>query len=131
MRIWSAPMDKYSEPPGEGVPTRCILRGMWRDPIGGWVYLPLLFAVAVLPASGQRPLSFAVQLYPVFQKAGCRMCHNPEGVASPTRLRFPEEGAPKERIESFGKSLVELVDRRHPGDSILLQKPTNRIKHSG
>ena len=59
------------------------------------------------------------------------MCHNPEGVASPTRLRFPEEGAAKERVEAFGKSLVELIDRQNHDDSILLKKPTNRIKHSG
>ena len=104
---------------------------MTRDQTGDWVRLSLLFAAGVLTASGQPPLSFADKLYPVLQKAGCRMCHNPEGVASPTRLRFPEEGAPPERLEAFGKSLVELVDRRNPGSSILLQKPTNRIKHSG
>src|SRR6266849_1630739 len=98
-------------------PAGCILRGMrgvTRDPTGDWVRLSLLFAVGVLTASGQQPLSFADKLYPVFQKAGCRMCHNPEGVASPTRLRFPEEGASKDRVEAFGKSLVELVDRQNP-----------------
>src|SRR5207248_7346238 len=30
-----------------------------------------------------------------------------------------------------GKSLVELVDRQHPDKSLLLNKPTNRLKHSG
>ena len=44
----------------------------------------LFFALCVLAASGQQPMSFADKLYPVFQQAGCRMCHNPEGVASPT-----------------------------------------------
>jgi len=104
---------------------------MRRGQIGDWVRLSLLFAAGGLTAWGQQPLSFADKLYPVLQKAGCRMCHNPEGVASPTRLRFPEEDAPRDRVEAFGKSLVELVDRRNPGNSVLLQKPTNRIKHSG
>jgi hypothetical protein len=91
----------------------------------------LFFALSVVAASGQQPMSFADKLYPVFQQAGCRMCHNPEGVASPTRLHFPEEGASNEKVEAFGKSLVELVDRDNPDNSILLRKPTNRIKHSG
>jgi len=34
-------------------------------------------------------------------------------------------------VEAFGRSLVELVDRDNPDNSILLKKPTNRIKHSG
>jgi len=70
-------------------------------------------------------------LYQTLEKAGCRACHNPEGVASPTRLRFPDSDAPTARIQAFGKSLVELVDRQNPDNSILLQKPTNRIQHSG
>ncbi len=91
----------------------------------------LVFVFSVLAASGQQPVSFVEKLYPVFQQAGCRMCHNPEGVASPTRLHFPEEGASNEKVEAFGRSLVELVDRDNPDNSILLKKPTNRIKHSG
>lgn len=85
-------------------------------------------ALAVLSA---QPFEFSEKLYPVFQKSGCPMCHNPEGVASPTRLRFPEEGASKDRVEVFGRSLVELIDRQNPEDSILFKKPTARIKHSG
>jgi hypothetical protein len=81
-------------------------------------------------ASGQAP-SFTGQLYPVLEKAGCRACHNPEGVASPTRLKFPDEDAAPARIEAFGKSLVELVDRQNPDNSILFLKPTNRVQHSG
>src|SRR5438477_8495540 len=89
-----------------------------------------LFGSGALAASAQ-PFEFAEKLYPVFEKAGCRMCHNPEGVASATRLRFPEEGGSPERLEAFGRSLVELVDRQNPDDSILFRKPTARIKHSG
>ena len=85
----------------------------------------------MLAASAQQPITFADKLYPVLQQAGCRMCHNPEGVASPTRLRFPEESASNQTVEAFGRSLVELVDRDNPDNSILLKKPTNRIKHSG
>src|SRR5438034_2968657 len=65
------------------------------------------------------------------EKAGCRACHNPEGVASPTRLRFPDPDAPRARVQAFGKSLVELVDKQNPDNSVLLLKPTNRVQHSG
>src|SRR5579872_3557637 len=91
----------------------------------------LLFLATALAARAEQPFNFGDKLYPVLQKAGCQMCHNPEGVASATRLRFPEEGASKERIEGFGKSLVELVDRTNADNSILFKKPTARIKHSG
>src|SRR6185436_12796193 len=37
----------------------------------------------------------------------------------------------KPRIEAFGKSLVEFVDRQTPVKSILLLKPTLRIPHTG
>ena len=96
----------------------------------GWRFL-ILMAAGALAASAEQPFSFADKLYPVLEKAGCHNCHNPEGVASPTRLHFPEEGASKDQVEAFGKSLAELVDRQNPSSSILLNKPTNRIKHSG
>jgi hypothetical protein len=97
--------------------------------MSGWRSLLLL--VGAIAASAQPPFSFADKLYPALQKAGCPLCHNPEGVASPTRLHFPDADAPKDRIEAFGKSLAELVDRKNPDSSILFNKPTNRIKHSG
>ena len=74
---------------------------------------------------------FTRNLYPVMEKAGCRGCHNVDGVASATRLHFPDEDAPAARIEAFGKSLVVLVDRDHPEKSLLLNKPTLRIPHTG
>ena len=76
-------------------------------------------------------ISFSGRLFPVLQKAGCSNCHNPNGVASATRLHFPNEDASPERIEAFGKSLVELIDRNNPDNSFLLLKPTNRIPHGG
>ena len=63
--------------------------------------------------------------------AACRSCHGPDGVASPTRLHFPEPDAAPERIEAFGRSLVTLINRDNPDASLLLNKPTNRVAHAG
>jgi hypothetical protein len=81
-------------------------------------------------ASGQTS-PFSRSLYPILQNAGCSACHNPDGVASATRLRFPPPTASADRIEAFGKHLVILVDRDHPEDSLLLKKPTKRVAHGG
>jgi hypothetical protein len=99
-------------------------------------FLPLLSALLLLPLGGQpdtpgRPGYFTRNLYPVLEKAGCRGCHNVDGVSSATRLHFPDEDATPDRIEAFGKSLVVLVDRGHPAQSLLLNKPTLRIPHTG
>jgi hypothetical protein len=91
----------------------------------------LMLLVAAARGLYSQPLSFIDDVYPAFEKAGCKHCHNPDGVASGTRLHFPDESATKQRISAFGESLVELVDRGNPAKSILLAKPTNRIKHSG
>ena len=93
-----------------------------------WRNLFLIFATVSARA---QTISFSDQLYPVLERAGCRTCHNPEGVASPTRLRFPDADVSKARIDAFGRSLVELVDRRDPAKSLLFLKPTNRMKHTG
>jgi len=77
------------------------------------------------------PASFSDDVYPLFGKAGCPNCHNANGVASATRLHFPDQDAPKARVEAFGRSLVELVDRDNPDNSLLLLKPTNRVPHGG
>jgi hypothetical protein len=82
-------------------------------------------------AAAAEPVSFSKSVFPVFQGANCRSCHSPEGVASPTRLQFPELDATPERIDAFGKSLVALVDRKAVDNSILLKKPTNRTPHAG
>src|SRR5215475_5752705 len=75
--------------------------------------------------------SFARTLYPVLEKAACRSCHSPDGVASATRLQFPEPDANADQIEAFGRSLVALINRHNPEESLLLKKPTNRIPHAG
>ena len=74
---------------------------------------------------------FRTTLYPVLEKASCRNCHNTDGVASATRLHFPEADAPASKIEAFGNSLVILIDREHPESSLLWKKPTARIPHTG
>lgn len=76
-------------------------------------------------------VSFSREVYPVFQGANCQACHNSKGVASATRLQFPEADAPAEQLENFGRSLAVLVDRSAPEKSLLLNKPTNRVEHTG
>lgn len=91
----------------------------------------LALAAASVPMAAQTVPSFTADVFPVLQKAGCENCHGPNGVASPTRLHFPESGASRAVIEAFGESLVELVDRGNPAGSLLLAKPANRIRHAG
>jgi hypothetical protein len=87
-----------------------------------------LSSACILSAQNQP---FGAGLYPVLEKAACRNCHNRDGVASATRLHFPDADAPASKIELFGNSLVILVDREYPDKSLLLNKPTNRISHAG
>ncbi len=86
--------------------------------------LPVVNAQAPAP-------SFAASVYPVLEKANCRSCHTDEGVASGTRLYFPPETASGEEIEAFGLTLAALVNRADPSSSLLINKPTNRIRHVG
>jgi hypothetical protein len=74
---------------------------------------------------------FVEKVYPVLHAAQCERCHSDNGVASESRLEFPEPEATRDGIAAFGLSLVELVDRRNPDQSLLLRKPTRRVKHSG
>jgi hypothetical protein len=81
-------------------------------------------------AAGQTS-PFSDGVYPVLKNAGCPTCHNSNGVASATRLHFPDASASTERAEAFGRSLVRLVDLKHPEESLLLMKPTKRVAHAG
>ena len=83
------------------------------------------------PLAAAQDTSFVRSVYPVLERAGCAGCHNSNGVASGTRLHFPEEGTAAQQLEAFGKSLVKLVDRQHPENSLLLKKPTQRTPHGG
>src|SRR5262245_31428110 len=104
-----------------------------RKPGGFKAFLALaLFSIWAMEGfSPAQEISFSRTLYPVLEKAACRSCHNPDGVASVTRLRFPEPDANADQIEAFGRSLVALIDRGKPEESLLLRKPTNRVSHAG
>ena len=95
-----------------------------------------LLAVGLAPAARAQataadPAFFAAKLYPVLEAAGCSGCHAQDGVASATRLHFPESGADARRIQAFGLTLAALVDRSDPSKSLLLNKPTTRTPHTG
>ncbi len=75
--------------------------------------------------------TFPQSVYPVLEKAACRTCHEPDGVASTTRLQFPDEGANAAKLEEFGRSLVLFINRDQPEASPLLAKPTGRMGHAG
>jgi hypothetical protein len=77
------------------------------------------------------PVFFASQVFPVFEAAKCSGCHAASGVASATRLHFPDRGATPAQIQAFGLSLASLVDRADASRSLLLTKPTNVVRHTG
>ena len=77
------------------------------------------------------PVFFQSQVFPVFEAAKCSGCHAASGVASATRLHFPESGATPAQIQAFGLSLSNLVDRVDASKSLLLTKPTNVARHTG
>jgi hypothetical protein len=77
------------------------------------------------------PVFFQSQVFPVFEAAKCSGCHAPSGVASATRLHFPERDATPAQIQAFGLSLSTLVDRADVSKSLLISKPTNVVRHTG
>lgn len=102
--------------------------------------LALLLAAGVVLLNAPRAFAqsqaadsafFTDKLFPVLEAAQCRGCHARDGVASGTRLHFPEKDAPANSIQAFGLSLAALVDRADPSKSPLLSKPTNRVPHTG
>ncbi len=100
--------------------------------MSGWFILRFS-AVCVVSAilSAAPAPDFAGTVYPVLQKAGCAGCHGPDGVASGTRLLFPEADASRQELESFGLRLYSLVNKADPGKSLLLAKPTRAVAHAG
>jgi len=89
-----------------------------------------VFLLATLSLSAQTR-DFVKDVYPVLKKADCMGCHNLNGVASTTRLLFPDAGADSGEILSFGESLRMMVDRSAPDESLLIAKPTGRVAHGG
>ena len=57
---------------------------------------------------------FADAVYPALHAVQCERCHSDNGVASETRLEFPEPDAGRDRITAFGLALMDLVDRHGP-----------------
>ena len=94
--------------------------------------IALGLASVTLRAGPQTPtISFTRTVYPIFESAQCRGCHSDDGVASATRVHFPEPNASPDEIEAFGLTLAALVDRADPARSLLINKPTNRVRHTG
>ena len=90
-----------------------------------------LFIATNLTAQAVNAPWFVKNLYPAFEKANCRTCHVTDGVAGPTKLVFPETEANDVEKEIFGLQLQRWVNTKSPAQSLLWNKPTNRIKHSG
>ena len=86
--------------------------------------------LALVAWMARAQVSFVEEIYPVLAKAGCRNCHQVEGVGSTTRLQFPESAQPDE-LRAFAESLRGLMDAASPADSLLIRKPTNRVPHAG
>jgi uncharacterized protein DUF1592/uncharacterized protein DUF1588/uncharacterized protein DUF1587/uncharacterized protein DUF1595/uncharacterized protein DUF1585 len=104
-------------------------RSLWRGlSFIGWICT----ASTVWAQSPATDTSFfATRLYPVLEAAHCRLCHATDGVASGTRIHFPDKKASQDQIQLFGLSLAAVVNRSNPSESLLFVKPTNRIKHTG
>jgi hypothetical protein len=100
--------------------------------IGVIATAPAFMAVGAGALGSQiAPASFSRTVYPIFEAAQCRSCHSEDGVASATRLQFPDQTASPDDVEAFGLTLATLVDRSDPSRSLLLNKPTNRERHTG
>jgi hypothetical protein len=81
--------------------------------------------------SAPTPAFFSDKVFPVLQEARCSGCHASDGVASATRLHFPDKGATPAQVQAFGLSLAPLVNRTDASKSLLLAKPTNVNRHTG
>jgi hypothetical protein len=94
----------------------------------------LALLICASPLVGEEPVDesfFAERVYPALHEAQCVRCHSDNGVASETALEFPRERAAIPEITAFGLSLADYIDRDRPAESLLLQKPTRRVKHTG
>lgn len=110
---------RMSSPPGR------------RSGLLGIVFTAALTLAAASPAAAAEAPALATSAAVVAERAGCRECHNPEGVASDTRFVMLEAGSSTEAAKQATAALLELVDRRRPGESRLLRKPTKRVMHEG
>jgi hypothetical protein len=103
--------------------------------MAGKLFSGLLLTAALTTVStawGQTTETyFAEEVYPLLLRSQCNLCHNDNGVAGRTALQFPENEATPEQITSFGLGMLDLIDRSDVMQSRLLQKPTQRIDHTG
>ncbi len=104
--------------------------------VGPLLSLTVVGLVVVSPgthaqSSAPTPTFFSDKVFPVLQEARCSGCHASDGVASATRLHFPDKGATPAQVQAFGLSLAPLVNRADASKSLLLAKPTNVIRHTG
>jgi hypothetical protein len=95
------------------------------------VVLGVLASAPRAQTGAPDPAFFQAQVFPVFEAAKCSGCHTSAGVASATRLHFPDADATPAEIQAFGLSLASFVDRADASKSLLLNKPTNTIRHTG
>ncbi len=111
--------------------------GRWPVPVLLSAFVIAAVESAFIPgasAQATRPVNesfFVERVYPLLHAVQCERCHSDNGVASETRLEFPESDASRDQLTAFGLSLMDLVDRRNPEQSLLLRKPTKRAKHTG
>ena len=76
--------------------------------------------------------TFAGGLYPVLQKANCHGCHTDNGIASATRLHFPQDDASSRANRSLWPQPVAAYwIATGPRTRCSILKPTNRVKHTG
>jgi hypothetical protein len=91
--------------------------------------MPTRFLFAQQPVIDET--YFTKTLYPLLHAAQCVRCHSDNGVASETSLEFPRADATEAQIAAFGLSLRDYIDNKNPAESLLIQKPTRRVKHTG
>ena len=96
-----------------------------------FVLLAVIASVPRAQNTAPDPVFFQTQVFPVFEAGKCSGCHSPAGVASASRLHFPEKDATPAQIQAFGLSLSSLVNRADVSQSPILAKPTNVMRHTG
>ena len=81
-------------------------------PVLRLLLLPIALSGLTMAAAEVDPAYFAARLYPVLEAAQCRMCHARDGVASATRLHFPEKEAPAGADPAF-RTFARAAGRSH------------------
>jgi hypothetical protein len=87
-------------------------------------------SVSLAQNTAADPSFFATKLYPALEAAHCRICHATDGVASGTRLHFPDPGASQEEIQVFGLSRTKK-NSSVSGFSIWRRHPMTHSRHVG